>query len=331
MGRNAEFFERHYERLLVINGLATMTNSHEAGTRFVNSGKLGEGHPSLMAVIAAEHGPTLPLGFVTNGGYDLTRGLVPRTRIGNLDALRRIAYPNRINDDYNYTAPSNHERLLRYVAERRQRKIAAQTLPRLRAAIEKLDAAHGSENELARLVAELPDLSLFTTGLGRQAAVAIAGYRTGITISANLSTGGFDTHSDHVNRQTQALDRLSSGIDEIWDEVVLHGLEDRVVILVTSDFGRTPGFNDGNGKDHWPVTSMMVMGPGIVGNRVVGASDEGHRGLTVDPVTLAPDPEGIVLTPAHVSRALRELAGVSSSVGARAFPIEADLLPILAG
>ena len=89
--------------------------------------------------------------------------------------------------------------------------------------------------------------------------MAIAGYRTGITISANLSTGGFDTHSDHVNRQTQALDRLSSGIDEIWDEVVLHGLEDRVVILVTSDFGRTPGFNDGNGKDHWPVTSMMVM------------------------------------------------------------------------
>ena len=47
-----------------------------------------------------------------------------------------------------------------------------------------------------------------------------------------------------------------------------------VVVVVASDFGRTR-YNGDGGKDHWPITSMMMMGAGISGGRVIGQTDRG--------------------------------------------------------
>ena len=44
-------------------------------------------------------------------------------------------------------------------------------------------------------------------------------------------------------------------------------MDDQIVVVVGSEFARTPGYNGGNGKDHWPITSMIVMANGIDGNR----------------------------------------------------------------
>ena len=92
---------------------------------------------------------------------------------------------------------------------------------------------------------------------------------------------------------------------EIWAEVERHGLEDRVLIMVNSDFGRTPRYNEGMGKDHWPITSLFFMGAGIRGNRVIGASDDGVRALSVNTDTLALDPNGINIQPSHIHASLR--------------------------
>jgi uncharacterized protein (DUF1501 family) len=103
-----------------------------------------------------------------------------------------------------------------------------------------------------------------------------------------------------------------------------------VVLVVGSDFGRTPGYNDGNGKDHWPITSMMALGAGIRGNRVVGGTDDRHRALKVNPTTLLPDDGGIVLRPEHVHRALRRLAGIDQDeIILKQFPLATDELAIL--
>ena len=329
MGENAAFFERFWSKLLVINGVDTSTNNHMSGTRHVNSGVLDEGHPCLSSMVAAVHGGGLPLGFITNGGYDVTRGVVPRTRVGNLDALRQISFPNRIDEESNYVHDDTFSIVKGYQQERLQRKMDTLRLPRLRRTIERFKGVHSSENELSRLETYLPELNNFQTSLGRQGAVALAGYRAGVTISANLTTGGFDTHGNHDQNQTNALDRLSVGLRELWDQVEAAGLEEKVVIFVSSDFGRTPGYNSGNGKDHWPITSMMLMGGGIRGNRVIGHTTHGHRAIPVNPETFEQDEDGIVLTPAHVHRALREKFGLNASNVVRDFPLSAELLPLL--
>ena len=90
-------------------------------------------------------------------------------------------------------------------------------------------------------------------------------------------------------------------------EAERHGIADKVVVVVGSDFGRTPGYNDGNGKDHWSVTSMLFMGQGIQGGRVVGASSDGHRAFGVDDaLNVIPDEESEQkINPAHVHSAFR--------------------------
>ncbi|MFV2056335.1 MAG: DUF1501 domain-containing protein, partial [Thiohalomonadales bacterium] len=108
------------------------------------------------------------------------------------------------------------------------------------------------------------------------------------------------------------------------------GLEDKLVITMGSDFGRTNKYNDGAGKDHWPIGSMMFIAKSrISGNRIVGATDEQFKALKIDPATLAVDknnsnPNAVRITPAHIHRSLRRLAGVEVELGEAAtkFPLK---------
>merc|ERR1711974_219588 len=96
VGYYPEFVEKHYEKMLVINGIDTETNGHDSGRRHIGSGKLQEGFPAFGALVAAEYGRGMPMGFITNGFYDNTAGTTPRTRVGNIRAFERIAQPNHL-------------------------------------------------------------------------------------------------------------------------------------------------------------------------------------------------------------------------------------------
>lgn len=285
-----EFFERHYQKMTVINGIDTATNGHDSGSRHIWSGNLAEGHPSLGALIASVHAPGKAMAYITNGGYDLTQGVVPRTRVGNIGALQRIAFVNDVdpnNDDQKDTFHTENT-MRRIQAAQRARlesKISKAHLPHEHDALSTLHLARGSDNELAKLTEYLPEIN--GSSLKRQAQVAIAAYRAGLSVAANLGVGGFDTHGNHDQNQFNALQNLLSGINDIWEEAERANVADKLVVVVGSDFGRTPYYNSNNGKDHWSVTSMMIMGAGIPGNTVIGASDARFSLKTVDPDSLA--------------------------------------------
>jgi hypothetical protein len=313
---NAAFFGAHYNQLLVINGIDTGTNSHDAGTRATWCGTLTEGRPALAALLAGVNGPTQPMAYISNGGYDFTASVVPVTRVPDTGTLARIAYPNRFyGDDENsplYHTEGTIGKIATAREARHQARLAQQRLPALRQNMSTLYTSRLGQNELKQLIQYLPtDFS--QNGLARQGQVAIAAYRAGICISANLETGGFDTHGDHDNQHFGSLTNLFDGVTEIVNFAQAAGVLDRTYIIMGSDFGRTPGYNEGNGKDHWNITSMMMMGPGITGNRVIGVTDERHGPISVDPVTLQESGGGIRITPAHIHKALRKLAGIDTS------------------
>ena len=79
-------------------------------------------------------------------------------------------------------------------------------------------------------------------------------------------------------------------------------LADRLVVIVGSDFSRTPYYNSGAGKDHWPVGSYMVMEKNApYTNRVIGATDEEQNALGLDTRTFSTSSfSGTKLVPAHV-------------------------------
>jgi hypothetical protein len=319
VGANAAFFQKWHQNTLVVNGIDMKTNGHDAGVRHTWSGRLSEGHPSMAAFIAGAYSPNQPMSFLSFSGFDETGGLVARTRAANTDVLARVAYPDRQNPDdelSSFHSPAVQALIAEFQAKRDEAMIAGQGLPKIRESMRTLFTARSGANELKQLQQYLPD-PLPDGAIARQAAVAIAAFRAGICVSANLGIGGFDTHGDHDNSHFPRLDEITIGLDFIMEEAARQGVAEKVFVAVGSDFGRTPGYNDGNGKDHWPVTSMMFMGAGVPGNRVIGKSDERHGVLPNDEL-------GTTMEPGHIANAIRRLAGLDQHDFAAMFPIDME-------
>jgi uncharacterized protein (DUF1501 family) len=330
----SNFFEAYKSKLMVINGIDLSTLNHQPGRRNVWSGKLGEGHPNIAALVAGCGAPDAPMAFINEGGYEETAGLVTATRpeSNNLDFFKRIANPNYVDaqglETYHDDEVADAVRKARMNRLDAQR--SSQTLPRANASMDTLYTARVGQTQLKKLIKHLEN----PTGgnkLIRQLKLTLAAYQAGLVAGAHLSTGGFDTHSDHDNRQTNALSELFAGLQFLLDELELTGLSDSVVVMVSSDFSRTPTYNGNNGKDHWPYTSMMLYGPGrIPGGRLVGATDENQEILRVDPYDPSMilddnDVSGVRITPAHIHEGLREIAGLTNHPIAQQFPIMTDV------
>jgi uncharacterized protein (DUF1501 family) len=332
VANNAAFFQKHHAKLCVVNGVDTATNSHDVGTRHTWSGSLLEHRPSFGALVAGAKAPTAPLGFITNGGYDETAGVVPLTRVGNLDAVRRIAFPNVVwpggaPDQFHTDATA--QRIAEARRARLEAQAAKQTLPREQAARAMLVTARAGQGDLKRLTDFLPK-ELEKQSLKAQVQVAMAAYRAGICVAANLVLGGFDTHGNHDDTHHQRLADLTDGLDFLLAEIDKYPeTAGNVVCVVGSDFGRTPYYNTGNGKDHWSITSVVAFGKGIPGDRVVGGTTDGFEPRTVDPKTLAPSEAGVRIKPGHVQKALRKVAGISASPVVKPFAVaEAEELAL---
>lgn len=89
-----------------------------------------------------------------------------------------------------------------------------------------------------------------------------------------VNYGAWDSHigiKDDCLDKMPALDHALSGLITDLDQ---RGLLDTTLVMVTTEFGRTPMVNTSNGRDHWArVYSMLLAGGGIARGRIYGASD----------------------------------------------------------
>ncbi len=183
-------------------------------------------------------------------------------------------------------------------------------------------ASRTGSNELKKLQQYLPEeLDNSGNGLLRQIQVAMAAYRAGITVAVNLDIGGFDTHGNHDASHIPRLLQVLEGLNFIGEEAERQQIAGRYVVVVGSDFGRTPGYNDTDGKDHWAVSSVIAFGAGIKGGRVLGGTDERHNVLNVDVKTVKPSEKGIRLEPKHIHQNLRRLAGIDKDELMNFYPL----------
>jgi len=323
------FFERFQDRLLVINGVDAQTVSHESGTRHTWSGSTDPNVPAINALTAAAADVSPSMAYISNGGYDQTGGLIAATRIPDPDDIYDLAYPDRLDsDDADSTllTPSMHDRVQAARDARLARLLQSTSLPREARAMEMLERARGGDNQLAVLASYLPD-DLDNSGnpLIAQAEVACAAFRAGVSVSANLEIGGFDTHGDHDEDHRSAMVDFIAGITFLMDEAERHGIADQIIVLMSSEFARTPWYNDTDGKDHWSVTSFMCMGPGITGGRVVGATTGDQHARKVNASSLALDDSGVTINPAYIHASLRDLAGITDNPLAAPWPVGPSL------
>jgi hypothetical protein len=321
---NEEFYAEFANELLVLNGLDYSVNNHSPGARYMATGKLDSmAYPTFAALVAACKGPTCPLSFLTFGNYSATGNIVAMSRVPYLPSLQRIANADAIEG--NPKSPYHEDfalaRIEQALREQRESRTAMPLLPRQERAESMLYAAQVNAKSMQRITSHIPK-SIPKERIAQQAEIALASFKAGVCVSANLSIGQFDSHANNDTDQMKLLPEFLAGIAYILRRAGELKIREKLVVVVQSEMGRTPDYNKGNGKDHWSIGSIMFIGPGIKGNRVLGATDEKQFAVPMNPKTLALDKEkGSRVRPEHIHEALRQFAGIANHPHAKKFPL----------
>lgn len=85
-----------------------------------------------------------------------------------------------------------------------------------------------------------------------------------------VSLGSFDTHANQVDQHQKLLQDLSSSIKAFYEDLATTGMDDKVLSMTISEFGRRPYENGSNGTDHGAASPMMLFGTGLNGSGFVG-------------------------------------------------------------
>ncbi len=126
------------------------------------------------------------------------------------------------------------------------------------------------------------------TPFGKGCLLARRLLETGVR-SIEVAQGGFDTHADNFTGHTLRAGILDPALSTFIRELAERDLLDSTVILVISEFGRSPKINPLQGRDHWPTGfSCLLGGGGIKSGLVIGATDpKGEKTDPTDPIGVA--------------------------------------------
>ena len=342
---NEWLFNRFGADMLVVNGVDAQTNSHETGRLFNWTGSNAEGKPSLSALHAAYNSPDQPLAYAVFGGESRTAGIIGYNRFDDVSRLRSLSQPR--TQSWSNTPKRSMEEYDRVDSlvsdELTQLLSAAHASPRRRQNLERFSIARSNRDALKRLADILPSQEemhaynefevagqSFWDNLKQQMQGALLVFKSGLGSAADLSLGGFDSHDNHDAVHEQLYLNLADALAYFWDYAEVLGISERIMLVIGSDFGRTNFYNDGAGKDHWPVGSYIIMERNAPwGNRVVGATDALHFAQRIDPITLKESRDGIIITPAHVHQAIRAHLGFDQYASDVGFALgDTETLPL---
>lgn len=326
----------HGQDMVVIRGINMGTTSHMAGSVYMDTGVLSNtgvvNSASIPAIVASESQATIPI-IQLNGGSDakIDRGLLSPVSVVRADNLElyRSMYPDTDDQLAQKLMILNH---LESSIGRMQSKIGtSDRLTAINTAQEKIRVQLQEQvgSKLALTPADRAPFSgagaptALNRGLLDSFALSLKLLKNNLVTCLNLGVGGFDTHANQERQMASPMDNFDFMLSTFMTEMKNAGQLDNTLIVVYSDFGRTPKVNNSNGRDHWPFGGALLLGGGIEGGRFVGVTDDNLRGVNINSTTGAADASGINLNPTHLAGSVLEL-----TLGAAYMPLRTYLQAI---
>ena len=285
IGEHLPLVAREFTNLSIVRSLTSREGSHERATYLMHTGHRPLGsiqYSTLGSIVTKMKGrgdPHLPP-YVTIGGQTWPAGY-----LGSKHAAFHIADPINPARDLDYhdgvDAQRFNQRLKllkrfdrKFEQQHRGKAVIEAYADHYQAAYELMRSPAVSAFDLSRepaLIRERYGDSFF--GQGCLLARRLAQVKTRFV---EVTLPGWDTHQDNF----ESVKRLSADLDRAFSALLAdlrqRDLLDRTLVVLCSEFGRTPQINADQGRDHWPrVWSSVLGGGGIVGGRVVGASTAG--------------------------------------------------------
>lgn len=112
-----------------------------------------------------------------------------------------------------------------------------------------------------------------------------------------VSYGGWDMHGDIKKGLESRSPELDHAVATFVEDVAQRGLDKKILLVITGEFGRTPKINTGAGRDHWaPLSTLALAGGGLKMGQVIGES--APKGDV--PKSAAVSPQDLMATIFHV-------------------------------
>ena len=103
---------------------------------------------------------------------------------------------------------------------------------------------------------------------GRQCLMARRLVENGVSF-VQVTHSNYDTHNDNFNFHIEQLGEFDQGFSHFVNDIAERGMLDKTLIVVLSEFGRTPNINLYYGRDHWSKAWSIVMAGGKVARGAV--------------------------------------------------------------
>jgi hypothetical protein len=118
-----------------------------------------------------------------------------------------------------------------------------------------------------------------------------------VTLHYSNSNQGWDMHNKMKPQLEQACPPLDRAISVFLDDLKDRGLSEKILLVITGEFGRTPRINGDAGRDHWgPLCTLALAGGGLKMGQVVGESNAKVEVPKTTPIT----PKDLMATVFHV-------------------------------
>ena len=118
----------------------------------------------------------------------------------------------------------------------------------------------------------------------------------------SVTYGGWDHHSNIKSAFEGQAPNFDVAFSRLIRDLEDRGMLSKTLVMVSSEFGRTPKVNNTNGRDHWPrVFSVAMAGGGVKKGHIYGSSD-----------ALGGEPDTNPVSPMDLARTMYRLIGINA-------------------
>tara|TARA_B100000519_G_scaffold192079_1_gene193138 strand:+ start:346 stop:1551 length:1206 start_codon:yes stop_codon:yes gene_type:complete len=263
--------------LSVVRSINLETDDHTVGRLFMEKGRKNGDYPFVGAV-ASKYltTPDNPLpGYV----HITTRGIVDQTA-GFLESKHAMMRLEGVKPPTNLERPQGVPKELAVRAEGLRKQLNNQFGgKRSRTLIDSYDTSFEQAQQLmarADLFEKQDEKELDRYGrhwFGRRCLLARTLLEEGVTC-VKVTHHGYDTHAENFNFHVEQLDEFDKTFATLLGDIEKRGMLDNVLVVIYSEFGRTPKVNHKYGRDHWGKSfSIALGGCGIQPGGVIGATN----------------------------------------------------------
>ncbi|MBI1370344.1 MAG: DUF1501 domain-containing protein [Planctomycetes bacterium] len=279
LGEHLKGMAKQMDKVAVVNSLRSTTGAHEQGQYMMHTSYAMRGtiiHPGMgswLLALDGRHNPVLPGNVIIGGSSSqATSGFLeskyaPLPIGGARDGLPYGKVPFSEKDFYDRLSLADaYDKPFRHHYD--QKQIRAYT----NLYSDAIKLMNSKDTEVFDIMKEPEAMrtAYGNNGFGQGCLLARRLVEQQVRF-VEVNLGGWDTHTDNFDALEDRVPVLDQAMSTLLSDLQSRGLLDSTLVVLATEFGRSPHINGSMGRDHHPKAfSGLLAGGGIKGGQVYG-------------------------------------------------------------